>query len=474
MSKNAKAGYIFIPPEPLGAMLLSKATDLTGLTDQARQRGSTVYSRNPSTGAKELFTRLEADPVDSTGTIQLPLDTARALYRLAKRFPDCPVPIQLRYYDCEFPGNRPHAWTEIYHLDHGLFGDASFSNLTAQGPDVNDAVPTLSIDVVHAGVEIIDQSPPVFYRRAVNEPPWDVEYAGSPGCGDCEGSPQLGCETLYAVFDDTLTVSTDGGVTFNSVTTGITFSAGGFLTVAGGRLIVTNKTLMYYSDDPTGGAPAWSEATLPAGVTTIGRLAASGEYVYVIFDSNGVLRSADNGSTWDVVTDDGAITAEVMGHISADGSVVFVAGANTTGLISTDNGESGTWTEVALPGAATLDAAGCHAAQWSERSEKAVLLFVSMQAAGDRIVSRSPDYGVTWSVRLTLSGSTGTDITSIESALHGYIVYVHDKNDTYKSVDSGYSFLDISNPEVTFAQPTFMDLCPHDPNQLIVIGAVAV
>lgn len=469
--KQSKNGYVFIPAIPLGPMLLSRATDITGLNDNSIVRGETVYARSPDTGNLEVFTQLEGTPTNSDATLTVPLATARALARLRKLYPDCPIPFQVRYYDCDAPGKEPNNWTELIHASHTLFDTASYNNLTAQGPNVADAVPEMSLNLNVNDVTWVQKATqPGWYKDDGDEAAYDVVYGGGPGCGDCEGQPFSGCETIYALYATALKGSTNSGVSFSTLTTGITFTAGGALVMKAGRLIVNDGALMYYSDDPDGGASAWSQASLPAGVVTLGRMAANDQYVFALSGTSGVLRSSDNGSTWEWVVATGSITAEQTTDIDADGSVVFVGAANGDGIISLDNGEAGSWSAVTLPGGATDDSYGVHVAQWSNRNRKAVVLYVAMDDATDRVVYRSTDHGDNWSAALTFLGGTKPSLTTIESALWNCIIYVHHDVETYKSVGGGDSFYNVSNSDVDDDQVSYMALCPFDVDELIVIG----
>lgn len=474
MSRNAKNGYVFMPPSPLGAMLLSALHDVTDLTDSSRPQPEIVYARDSSTGKLVPFTQIDPVPTQSSATIQAPYASAQALRTYTLRYPDCPTAMQIRYYDCDAPGKNPHGWSDIIHVDHITFGNSSFSNLTAQGPNVDDAVPTVSVEATVWKIDELNRQTPGYFQRAAVEPASDLLYVGAPGCGECEGLPTSGCERLYAIFDDGMYTSGNSGATWTLVTTGITFSTGGSLTQRAGRLVASNDTLIYYSDTPLGGASGWSQATLPTAVavTSIGRMAASDTYLFAIANSSGILRSADNGATWDWVSEPAAITNQAQHDISADGEAVFTCGASDDGLLSLDNGDVGSWSLVTQPGT-TDTGRGCHVAQWSERSERAVVLFVSIDDGTSRDVYRSTDHGETWSEVLALNAHGGTHLTSIRSALHGWVVYVNDEELTYKSVGGGDSFFEISNSSVPAGMASIMALCPYDPNAVFVIGANA-
>ena len=99
MTKNAVRGYVFMPaPDPLSALVLSNSHDMTTLNDNSRARGDTIYVNDPNTGLFIPFTQLKARPASSDGAIQAPLATAQAMFRLATSHPDCPIPLQIRYY----------------------------------------------------------------------------------------------------------------------------------------------------------------------------------------------------------------------------------------------------------------------------------------------------------------------------------------------------------------------------------------
>lgn len=472
MTTNAAQGYVFLPgPTPLGTMLLTEAHDVSSLDDNSITRGDTVYVRDSSTGKYKVFTQLDARPSNSSGAIEAPLKTADAMLLMSRRFSNCPIPMQVRYYECDFPGKNPASWTKCLHVDHMEWSNKSFTNLTAQGTNNDDAVPTTTVNFNFALIEFLDKSQPGFYQHAgPTQTPYGVIYTGAPGCGDCAGLPTEGCEEIYGIWTSVLQSSNDGGATWANVATGVTLTTGGSLTFHAGRLVMSDGADIYYSDEPDGGASAWQQGSLPAGVTKIGRMASSSEGIFAIYNDTGILRSRDNAASWQIVAGEGVITAEDLRSISADGTAILAVGDNRAGVLSLESGDAGSWSLITLPGAATDDAFGVNVAQWSNRNGQAVKLYVAMDDGVDRVVHQSNDQGVSWTEKITFAGDTGTYITSIQSALHGSVIYVHNKSETWKSIGGGDSFFDISNTDVVSTTGAYLALCPHDPNEAFVIS----
>lgn len=472
-SKNSIRNFIFLPaPDPLGSLVVSKAHDIDSLNDNSRTRGDTVYVNDPTTGQYEPFTNLKARPTQSDGGIAAPIQTAANLQSLATLYPDCPIPLQIRSYLCDNPGSQPDNWTEIIHLDHVLFGQESFTNLTAQGIDQDDNTPLVTIQFVYDRKRTVTQATPGYYTwdGTTGDHTQSLTYHGSPGCGDCEGQPKAGCETLYAGKTDGIIYSNDGGATWATLTTGVAISTHCYLVSHAGRLIFAHSNEIYYSDDPQGGAAAWQQATLPITPTTVRRLASNGTYVYAQYNGSGIMRSRDNGSTWEIVASAGDLTSETIRCLSADGSVIMAGHDNQAITYSTDDGDVGSWTLIAGPGAATDDYFGGAVAQWSDRNRAAVVMFIVNDDGTDRVLYRSEDYGTTWAEKLTLAGATGSNEAWVRTALHGWIVWLTNAGETYMSVGGGDTFLDVSNSSYVAGGNDAFAVCPHDLSKLFIVN----
>lgn len=462
--------HIFLPSTPLGELLITNAHDVDSLADNTVTLGDTVYILSPVTGEYVPYTTLQAKPANSDGSITAPLQTAEAIMRILKRYGGCPVPIQIRSYTCDAPGKSPEAWTALMHVRLAQFNQASFANLTANGPDANDGTPSTTVSFRHQGIDFLDKSVAGYYERTtpVTQDAFSLVYADSPGCGDCSGGATDGCQILVGVWVGQMQISTDGGATWAAAASPPSIAGGGWLVEHNGRVVLATGTTISYADDPNG---SWVAANMPAGVSSLGRMASNGDKIFAIYNTNGVLYSDDNGQNFAVAMSAGTISAEVFNDISADGSVVGIAAANNDFVISTDNGA--VWALKAGPGAATDDHMAVAVANWNLESEQAAVIYLVNDDGTDRVVYKSGDEGDNWTAVYTNAGATSaTKRAFLGTAMDGWVVYYHDSGDgtTAKSVSGGSSMFDISNTNVDITQQQAFANCPHDPNAVFVIG----
>lgn len=480
ISRNARHNSVWLPaPGPLDCLLVTECAELGDIVDNSIQLGESVFCRNPNTGEYELYTKLDARPEDSTGSIDVPINSAEFIEKLRRQ--GCPVPLQIRSYTCDSPGKNINGWDAVIHLRNVVFAAQTLSSLTS-ALENDDAVPTTSIDFEFANFETIDKTLPGYNQITGSTiQPIDVEYCDSPSCGACDGLVSDGCQRLYALYYNTvgtalvLETSADAGVTWTDITpspalTGVPTD----ILCLNGRLFIAVGTTIYYNDTPTD-TGTWVLSTMPAGIaTSVGPMAAGNRDLFAIYDDSGILRSQDLGTEWEIVSEDGDLTAETQNDIDVSGSVVFTGGDNNTFLLSQDNGDPNTYQLKSNSLAAgTDDTVNVDAEKWNIAEDRSAVLYAYTDDATDRKVYKSEDMGTTWALKYTNGGAAGAGDADIVSGLDSWVVYLHDDTTTLKSIDGGCTWFDISSSSV--ATPTTgstqFNLCPADIDTTFVISA---
>jgi hypothetical protein len=463
--------YVFLPATPLDDMLLSNFTcgDADTISDNTQQPETYAYCHNPYTGQYEIYATYRAKPEPSEYPLMAPTDKAHYLEELARW--NCPFPVQIRGY-CASPASNMNGWSGLLHLRRSKLNTGQIANPTAQGPDKDPGTSMLTRNVQYAGPWLWGQwKQPGVYALPDTETAVAVIYADSPSCGVCDGRLSDGCQVIFILGDITasglasLYYSTNGGTSFSAIVLAGAIAAETDprdIIEFNGRLVMTIDDTIYYNSTPTSGA-TWVEATITASValTTTGKLAKSGGYVYAIFNTAGVLRSAD-GVVWEEVT--AGISGEAQTDISAAGDVVVTAGANDSIQISTSQGAKNTWESLATgPGAATDDAADVSVALRDATLPKSAVIFLAQVTGAITTIYKSNDLGVTWSTEKTIA--TVEAAMQLEAVVDGDWIWANYDAVTIKNHNRGndLEWGDVSNPTVG-SNGTVFAVCPHNPN----------
>jgi hypothetical protein len=403
----------------------------------------------------------------------IPGNSAKYLEALARW--NCPFPLQVRGY-CGSPANDQNGWTSLLHLRRTKLNTATLANPTAQNPEKDPGTPMLTRNAQYLGPWVQgSKAQPGLYELPSTETAVAVIYADSPSCGICDGLLSDGCQTLYVLGDITasslasLYYSTNGGTSFSAIVLAGAIAAETDprdLAWLNGRLIMTIDDTIYYNDTPTSGS-TWVEATITASaaLTTTGKLATAGGYVYAIYNTAGVLRSAD-GAVWEEVT--AGISGEAQTDISGAGDVVVTVGANDSVQISTSGGAKNTWSSLATgPGAATDDAADVSVALRDVALPKSAVIWLAQVTGAITTIYKSNDLGVTWSTEKTIA--TVEAAMQLEAVVDGDWIWANYDAVTIKNHNrgNGLDWLTVSNPGVG-ANGTVFAVCPHNPNVAFV------
>jgi hypothetical protein len=377
---------------------------------------------------------------------------------------------------CGSPANDHNGWTSLLHLRRTKLNTASLANPTAQNPEKDPGTPMLTRNAQYVGPWLQgSKTQPGFFAFPSTRTAVALIYADNPSCGICDGLLTDGCQTLWFLGDITasgladIRYSTNGGTTVNTTTLSGAVAAEidpRDIIELNGRLILAINDTLYYNDTPTNGA-TWIEATITASValTTTGKLAKSGGYVYAIFNTAGVLRSAD-GAVWEEVTP--GISSEAQTDISAAGDVVVTAGANDSVQISTSQGAKNTWSSLATgPGAATDDAADVAVALRDSTLAKSAVIWLAQTTGALTTIYKSNDLGVTWSSEKVIP--TVEAAMQLEAVVDGDWIWANYDAVTIKNHNrgNGLDWLTVSNPNVG-ANGTVFAVCPHNPNVAFV------
>lgn len=479
LQRDNKNNSVWLPANPLGDMLLSNFAcgDADTISDNTQQPETHAYCWNPLTQQYDIYATYSAKPEPSEYPLMVPVDLATYLEELARW--NCPFPVQIRGY-CGSPADDQNGWTGLLHLRRSKINTGQIANPTAQGPEKESGTPMLTRNVQYSGPWLWgSKAQPGFFAFANTRTAVSVIYGDNPSCGVCDGTLSDGCQVMFALGQITvgtlpdLRYSLNGGVSWTTVTLSGAVAAEinpRDLIYLNGRLIMTIADTIYYNDTPLVGS-TWVEATITASValTSTGKLARngrSGNYVYAIYNTSGVLRSAD-GVVWEEVTP--GITAEVQNSISADGDVVVTAGANDSVQISTSAGAKNTWSSLATgPGGATDDAADVSVALRDSTLPKSAVIWLAQVTVALTNIYKSNDLGVSWSLEKQIATvETGLQL---EAVVDGDWVWANYDAITIKNHNrgNGLDWLTVSNPGVG-ANTTRFAVCPYNPNTAFVL-----
>ncbi|HET7153326.1 MAG TPA: T9SS type A sorting domain-containing protein, partial [Candidatus Kapabacteria bacterium] len=148
--------------------------------------------------------------------------------------------------------------------------------------------------------------------------------------------------------------STDGGVNWDSVSSGLLFTGYNCVAMNNGKVFLgtagTNGTGSnggVYTSTDNGAHWDTTMNGIPAQADYVNCFAFSSGYAFAGMGFNGVYRSSDNGATWQAADNGLPGTADAISCMAASGNTVYVGLNESTGYgiyISTDNGSS--WTPV--------------------------------------------------------------------------------------------------------------------------------
>lgn len=475
LERNNRDNSVWIPDNPLGDMLMTNylCGDIDSISDNTLQPDSPAWCWNPLSQTYELYTSYQAKPEFSEFAFMIPGNSAAFLEQLARY--NCPFPTQIRGY-CGSPAADQNGWTSLLHLRRAKLNTATLANPTAINPEKDPGTPMLTRNAQFLGPWMQgSKAQPGFFAFANTRTAVSLVYADAPSCGVCDGLLSDGCQTLFLLGQITvgtladLRYSTNGGTSFTTVTLSGAIASETLprdIIDFNGRLILTIGDTIYYNDTPTIGS-TWTEATITASVavTTTGKLATNGSYLYAIYNTSGVLRSAD-GAVWEEVT--AGITAEVQNQIDAAGDVVVTVGANDSIQISTSAGAKNTWSSLATgPGGATDDATDVSVSLRDATLSKSAVIWVSQVTGALTTIYKSNDLGVTWSSEKVIpTVETGLQL---ESAVDGDWIWANYDAVTIKNHNRGYGldWLTVSNAGVG-ANFTRFTICPYNPNTAFV------
>lgn len=393
--------------------------------------------------------QLRGTPGNKTTSLEAPLDAVNYLLRLK-----CEFNAQYRITSCGTPED-PDSWENLIHFRGMRITSRGLTGLNPRTPDNNGEILTTA-DV--AFLEFIDVKRMEFVTSNVIPSSTSdflaVSFCDEPSCpGNCgEGSD--GCQVGFAVFNNGIYKTTDGGGNWSEITSPFVAIYDDVVDVAckGDVVIIVNGTTAGRVARSQDGGETWSIVTLPDNIVANAVYMVDVSRVYVAGADGYVWYSQDGGRTFVTQTDGAATSEDLKDIFFFDNNRGWAVGANGA-IIRTVDGAS--WVAITSGVATQLNAVHFITAQ------------VGFAAGASGTLLKSVDGGATWTVETWFGAGTDTinAITSCEqsfvffggttSAPAGFLYMSIDGGDTASAVTlesiAGINDLHCCAPDLVYA-----------------------
>lgn len=366
--------------------------------------------------------QLRGTPGNKTASLEAPLDAVNYLLRLR-----CEFNVQYRITLCDVPED-PDSWEAMIVLKGARITGRGLTGLNPRIPD-NNAVILTTADI--AFEELVDVKRMEFVTSNVIPSSTNdftaISFCDEPSCpGNCgEGSD--GCQIGFAVFNNGLYKTEDGGANWAEITSPFTSIYDDVVDVAckGDVVIIVNGTTAGKVARSQDGGDTWTVVDLPDAIVAnavhmidVSRVYVAGADGYVWFSSNG-------GKTFIAQTDGDATTEDLKDIFMFDNQRGWAVG--TTGaIIRTVDGS--TWVAATSGVAVQLNAIHF------------ITALVGYAGGASGTLLKSIDGGVTWAVQAWFGA--GTDIINAITSCQETFVFFGGTTSApagflYMSVDGG-------------------------------------
>lgn len=367
--------------------------------------------------------QLRGTPGNKTSSLEAPLDAVNYLVRLK-----CDFNIQARIATCDTPED-PDSWETMFHFRNARITSRGVTGLNPRDPGNNAEVLTTADIAFENFIDVKRMTAVTSNVRAGTDDFLAIHFCDEPSCpGNC-GDGSDGCQIGFAVFNNGLYKTEDGGANWTEITSPFTAIYDDVVDVSckGDVVILVNGTTAGRIARSQDGGDTWSVVTLPDSIVADAVHMVDVSRIYVAGADGYIWFSDDGGRTWTTQTDGAATTEDLKDIFFFDSKRGWAVGANGAILRTVDGS---TWTSVTSGVAVQLNAVHFITAQ------------VGFAAGASGTLLKSTNSGATWTAQTWFGAGTDT-INAITSCEQSFVFFGGTTSGAagfiYQSIDGGFT-----------------------------------